>query len=162
MLYAQCSSQAHTSYGEYIMFLWMCSFMQVQFMSDFLDNHVVSGSFTRWKKWYPSCYQVWKWPPFLRQNTDFSAQNDPFYMIKHWLFCPKWTPLFEVKHWLLSPNEPPFLTLKHWTSKLTPSSPNSRMWVPKYLLFLGKCESWISSKKISLFMNFRTRIHVVK
>ncbi len=56
---------------------------------------------------YP-CSPVWNLPPLLRQNTDFSAQNDPFFAIKHWLFSPKRTPFFVVKHWLFSPNGHPF------------------------------------------------------
>ncbi len=49
----------------------------------------LAPSLTRKSGTHP-CFPVWKWPPFLRQNTDFSAQNDPFFTIKHWLFSPKW------------------------------------------------------------------------
>ncbi len=69
----------------------------------------LTGSLTHWKKWYPSLFSSLKWPPILQQNTDFSAQNGPFFVIKHWLFSSKSIPLFfAVKHWLFSPNEPLF------------------------------------------------------
>ncbi len=65
------------------------------------------------------CSPVWKWPPLLWQNTDFSAQNDPFFSIKYRLFSPKWTPLFCGKTLTFEPKWTPFFTVKHWTSKLT-------------------------------------------
>ncbi len=52
----------------------------------------IPGSLTHWKSGTHPCFAIWKWPPFLRQNTDFSAQNNLFFTIKHWLFCSKWTP----------------------------------------------------------------------
>ncbi len=126
-----------------------------------VDLHFPARSLTGKSGTHP-CSPVWKWPPFLWQNTDFSAQNDPFFTIKTQTFQSKMNPLFEVKHWLFSRNGPHFFTVKHWTSKLTSFSPNSRRWVPKYPLFLGKCKSWISSNNTPLFTNFWTRMRVVK
>ncbi len=118
-------------------------------------------SLIHWKKWYPSLFS--------------SLKMTPFFEAKHWLFSSKWplfhdktltfqskiTPFFVVKHWLFSPNEL-FFMVKHWTSNLTLFSQNSQRWVPKYPLFLGECESWNSLKNTPLFVNFRTRIRVVK
>ncbi len=112
------------------------------------------GSLTHWKKWYPSLFSSLKMSPFFVAKQWLFTQNDPLFAIKHWLFSPKWTPCFAVKHWFFSPNVPS-VSVKYWTSKLTPFSPNSRMWVPKYPLFLGKCETRISSKNTPLFANFR-------
>ncbi len=65
------------------------------------------------------CSPVRKWLPFLRQNTDFSAQNNPFFVIKHWLFSLKWTPFFGGKTLTFQPKWTPLFMVKHWTSKLT-------------------------------------------
>ncbi len=100
-------------------------------------------------------------PPFLQQNTDFSAQNDLFFVIKQ-TFQSKMNPLFCSKTLTFQSKWMPIFTVKHWTLKLTHFSPNSQRWVPKYPLFLGKCESWISSKNTPLFANFRIRMSVVK
>ncbi len=95
------------------------------------------SSLIHWKKWYPSLFSS------LKMTTFFAA--------KHWLFSSKWpllhdktltfqskmNPLFCGKTLTFQPKWTPFFTVKHWTSKLTPFSPNSRRWVPKYPLFLG-------------------------
>ncbi len=83
---------------------------------------------THWKKWYPSLFS--------------SLKMTPFFVAKHWLFSSKW-PLFHDKHWLFSPNEPPFHG-KTLDIKINPFFSIFMVWVPKYILFLGKCESWIS------------------
>ncbi len=85
------------------------------------------GSLTQWKSGTNHCSLVSKWLPFSRQNTDFSAENDPFFAIKHWLFSSKWTPLFGDKTLTFQPKWTPFFTVKQWTSKLTPFSPNSEV-----------------------------------
>ncbi len=72
------------------------------------------------------CSSVWKCPPFLWQNTDFSTQNNPFFGIKHWLFSPKWTPFFYGKTLTFQIKWTFLFTVKHWTSKLTCFSPNLR------------------------------------
>ncbi len=88
-------------------------------------------------------------------------ENYPLFAAKHWLFNLKW-PLFCHKTLIFQPKWTPIFTVKHWTSKLTPFSPNLQRWVAKYTLYLGKCESWISSKNTPLFANFRTGMGVVK
>ncbi len=84
---------------------------------------------------------------FRHKTQTFQLKMNPLFCSKTLTFQTKWTSLFTVKHWIL---------------KLTPFSPNSWRWVPKYPRFLGKCESWISSKNTRLFANFRTRMRVVK
>ncbi len=103
-----------------------------------------SGSLTLWKKCCPSLFSSLKITPFFVAKYCFFSTKQPLFRHEtltfqiNLLFCskilifqPKWTPIF---------------TVKNWTSKLTPFPPNSQRWVPKYPLFLGKCESWISSK----------------
>ncbi len=101
----------------------------------------IPGSFTHCKKWYPSLFISLKMSPFFvakhwlfnsklpffRYKTlDLSVQNEPLFYCKTLTFQPKWTLFF---------------TVKHRTSKLTPFSPNTQSWVPKYPVFLEKCES---------------------
>ncbi len=82
-------------------------------------------SLTHWKMWYPPLFSSFKIIPFLQQNTDFSAQNDPLFTIKHWLFIPKWSPLCCGKTLTFQPKWTLLFTLKHRTSTLTPFPPNS-------------------------------------
>ncbi len=102
------------------------------------------GSLTHWNMWYPSLFSSLKMIPFLRQNTDFSAQNDPFFEIKYQLFSRKWTSFFVVKYWLFSPNEPPFqcktlhIRINPFFSKFTEVSTkipsfSSKMWILDFL-----------------------------
>ncbi len=120
------------------------------------------GSLTHWKKWYPSLFS--------------SLKMTPFFVAKHWLFRSKWplfhdktltfqskmNPLFCGKTLDFSAQMKPPFHGKTMDIKITLFSPNSWRWVPKYTLFLGKCESWISSKNTPLVTNFRTRLRVVK
>ncbi len=48
------------------------------------------------EKVVPSLFSSLKITSFLRQNTDFSAQNDPSLTIKHRPFSPQWTLFFVV------------------------------------------------------------------
>ncbi len=43
------------------------------------------------------CSPVWKWPPILWQNTDFSAQNDPFFVVIHWMNPPFQGKTLDIK-----------------------------------------------------------------
>ncbi len=90
---------------------------------------------------------VWKWPPFLQQNTDFSTQNDPF-------FSPKWTPFLAVKTLTFQPKRTPvhgktldfkinpfFSKFKEVSTKITPFSRKMRILaflkkIPLYSLIL--------------------------
>ena len=60
------------------------------------EAHLLPASSLLWISGTHVCSPVWKRPPFTWQNTDFSAQDDPFFMVKHWFFHPKWTPFFCV------------------------------------------------------------------
>ncbi len=64
-----------------------CTSIYVHAVSTYFanDTNPYTGpiSLTHWKKWYPSLFSSLKITPFLQQNTDFSAQNDPFFVIKH-------------------------------------------------------------------------------
>ncbi len=72
-----------------------------------------------------------KRPLFRNKTLTFQSKMNPLFCGKTLPFQTKWTSFFMVKH---------------WTSKLTSFSPNSRRWVAKYPLYLGKCKCWISSK----------------
>ncbi len=97
----------------------------------------IPGSFTHCKKWYPSLFVSLK----MWQNTDFLTQNYHFFAIKHLTFQSKMNPFFYCKTLTFQPKWTLFFTVKHRTSKLTPFSPNTQSWVPKYPVFLEKCES---------------------
>ncbi len=100
-------------------------------------------------------------PLFCSKTLDFSAQNDPFFMIKQW-FSVQNDPLFCGKTLTFQSQMNPLFHGKTRTSNLTPFSLHSQRWAPKYPLFLGEYESWISSKNTPLFANYRTRMSVVK
>ncbi len=120
------------------------------------------GSLIHWKKWYPSLFSSLKMTPFfVAKHWPFSSKQ-PLFCDKTLTCQSKMNPFFCGKTLTFQPKLTPFFMVKHWTSQLTHFSPNSQRWVPKYPLFLGKCESWISSKNTHLFTNFRTRMRVVK
>ncbi len=77
------------------------------------------------------CPPVWKLSPFCGKT----------------LICQLKTTPFSRSNIDFSAHMKPLFTVKHLTSKLTPFSPNSWRWVPKYPFFLWKSESWIFYKK---------------
>ncbi len=123
---------------------------------------MIPGSLTQWKTWYPPLFSSLKMTPFFVVKHWLLSSKQPLFRDKTQTFLFKMNPLFCGKTLTFQPKWTPFFAVKQWTSKLTPFSPNSRRWVPKYPLFLGICESWISSKNTSLFVNFRTRMRMAK
>ncbi len=91
------------------------------------------GSLTHWKKWYPSLFSSLKMTYFFAAKHWLFSSKRPLFAIKHWLFSSKWTP-FCGKTLTFQPKWTPFFMVKHWTSTLSPYSPNSQRWVPKYPL----------------------------
>ncbi len=138
---------------------WVMSTELVSAMSLVLS---CPGSLTHWKKWYPSVFSSLKMTPYFAANHWLFSSKRPLFRDKALTFQDKMYPLFCDKILNFQPKWTTLFTVKHWTSKLTYFSPNSWRLVPKYPLFLGKCESWISSKNTPSFVNFRTRMHVVK
>ncbi len=120
------------------------------------------GSLIHWTKWYPSLFSSLKMTPFFAAKHWLFSSKLALFRDKTLTFQSKINPLFCGKTLIFQPKWTPLFTVKHWTLKVTPFSPNSRRWVPKYPVFLGKWESWISLKITPLFTNFRTRMHVVK
>ncbi len=113
------------------------------------------------KKLYPSLFSSFKMIPFLQQNTDFSAQNNlfcdkklTFHLKMNPLFCGKtltfqrkMNPPFHGKTLDIQIN-PFFAKFTEVSTKIPPFSRKMRI-----LDFL---------KKTPLFVNFRTRMRVVK
>ncbi len=116
-----------------------------------------TSTLTHWKKWYLSlfsnliialCFAAkhWlfnsKWPLFRNKTQTFQLKINLFFVVKHWLFSLQWTFI-----WTLTRCFPAIVSTSiHYSSTLSPFSPNSWRWVPKYPPFLGKCESWIFLK----------------
>ncbi len=104
------------------------------------------GSLTHRKRWYPSLFSSLKMTPFFVAKHWLFSWKRPLFRDKSETFQSKMTPLLCGKTLTFQPKWTPFFTVKDWTSKLTSFSLHSQRWVPKYPFFLGKCESWISSK----------------
>ncbi len=105
------------------------------------------GYLTHWKKWYPSLFS--------------SLKITPFFEAKCWLFSSYW-PLFRDKTLTFQPKRTPHFHIKTLDIKTNPFFSKFTEVSTKIPLFLGKCESWISSKNTPLFANIRTRMRVVK
>ncbi len=99
-------------------------------------------------------------PLFLQLNTDFSAQNNPFFVIKQ-TFQSTMNPLFCGKTWTFQPQNNPIFTVKH-DIKINLLFPKFTEVSTKIPLFSRKMQIWISSKNTLLLTNFRTRMGVVE
>ncbi len=110
-----------------------------------LENKNKEASSLTGKSGTHPCSPVWKWSPFLWQNTDFSAQNDPFFAIKlktfqskmNPLFCSKtfdfsaqMNPLFHSKTLYLR-TDPFYSKFMEVSTKITPFS--RKMWILDFL-----------------------------
>ncbi len=117
-------------------------------------------SLTHWKKWYPSLFSSLKNTPFFEAKHRLLSSKRHLFRNKTLTFQSKMNPLFCGTTYFSAQMNPYFhsktldIKINPFFSKFTE--------VLKYPLFLAKCESWISSKNTPLFMNFRTRMGVVK